>query len=125
MLATILSELNHRSEAILVSSVLSNDGLALASVASSASSPAIDEDNLGAMSSALMALGHKTAAELVGDGLGQVLVAGKAGSVLMTQAGPEAILTVVCKPEAESGAILGHMQRAANDIEALVSARRA
>lgn len=125
MLATILSELNHSSAAIMASSVLSNDGLALASVLSGPHSHDIDEDNLGAMSSALMVLGHKTATELVGNDLEQLLIMGKSGSVLMTRAGPEVILTVVCNPEAESDTILSHMRRAASDIEALVATCRA
>ncbi len=123
MLSSILCKLNQASEAILASSVLTKDGLALASALSKAPPSGLDEDTLVAMSSALVALGHKAADSLVGGQFGRVLVEGKAGSLLMTEAGPEAILTVVFMPEAEAGAVFSHMRRASGEIAALVSTR--
>lgn len=122
MLTSILSELNGASEAILASSVLSSDGLALASVLPGSTPSRIDEDTMGAMGSALMALGQKATMDLVGAGLDRVLVTGKAGSLLMTQAGPEMILAVVFKADTEAGAIFSHVRRAANDIQACAEA---
>jgi predicted regulator of Ras-like GTPase activity (Roadblock/LC7/MglB family) len=124
MLSTILSELNGASKAIMASSVLSTDGMALASLLPESPPPGLSEDNFVALSSALMALGRKAAMDLAADSLERVHVAGKAGSVLITQAGPEAILSVVFSPDAETGMIASHMQRAANDIKALVAGDR-
>lgn len=123
MLSSILCKLNQASEAILASSVLTKDGLALASALSTAPPSGLDEDTLSAMSSALVALGHKASEDLVGGPFDRVLIEGKAGSLIMTPAGPEAILTVVFTSEAEAGAVFLCMQRASGEIAALVSNR--
>jgi predicted regulator of Ras-like GTPase activity (Roadblock/LC7/MglB family) len=121
MLTTILNELNQSSAAIVASTVLSNDGLTLASVFSDERLPDLDEDILGAMSSALVSLGRKTAEELVGDQLDLVLVEARTGSMLMTHAGSQAILAVVFKAEVNAEAIYGHMRTAARHIEILIA----
>lgn len=123
MLSSILCELNQASEAILASSVLTRDGLALASALSKTQPSGLDEDTLSAMSSALVALGHKASEGLVGGPFDRMLVEGKAGSLLMTHAGPEAILTVVFRSDAEAGTVFSCMQRASGEIAALVSRR--
>ncbi|MGZ8216777.1 roadblock/LC7 domain-containing protein [Methylomagnum sp.] len=121
MLLSILNELNDTSDSILASSVLSNDGLTLASAFLKSQPLGLDEDNIGAMSCGLMALSRNALGDLTADGVEQILVTGKAGSMLMTQAGSEAILTVVIKPEAEAGSVLCNMRQAADVIGMLVS----
>ena len=108
MLTTIMNELNQSSAAIVASTVLSNDGLTLASVFSDERLPDLDEDILGAMSSALVSLGRKTAEELVGDQLDLVLVEARTGSMLMTHAGSQAILAVVFKAEVNGSHLWPH-----------------
>jgi hypothetical protein len=121
MLLSILNELNGTSDGILASSVFSNDGLTLASAFPEAQALDLNEDNIGAMSSGLMALGRNALGDLAHDGVEQVLITGKTGSMLMTQAGSRAILTVMMKPETEAGSVFPEVRRIADVIGMLVS----
>lgn len=121
MLLSILNELNGTSDSILASSVFSNDGLTLASASPKAQALDLNEDNIGAMSSGLMALGRNALGDLTDDSVEQVLITGKTGSMLMTQAGSKAILTVMIKPEVEAGSVFPEVRRVADVIGMLVS----
>ncbi|MBV1889008.1 MAG: roadblock/LC7 domain-containing protein, partial [Proteobacteria bacterium] len=90
MLTSVLSELNGTSADIDASAVISTDGLTIASMLPQD----MDEDRVGAMSAAMLSLGDRTAEELGRGQLDQVLVKGDKGFVLMTHAGPDAVVTV-------------------------------
>ena len=117
MLATVLSELNGSSADIEASAVISTDGLMMA-----AQLPAgMDEDRVGAMSAAMLSLGDRTARELGrGTTLEQVLIKGEKGFVLMTHAGPNAVLTVLAKPIAKLGLIFLDVKRAAGSLSGIL-----
>jgi predicted regulator of Ras-like GTPase activity (Roadblock/LC7/MglB family) len=119
LLMSILGELNGSSDDIFASSVLSSDGLTVATALAGAPPQDLDEDKLGAMGAAMLALGHRAAIDLVGSGLDQVLVTGQGGCILITHAGPDLVLAVLARSGTASGMIFSDMQRAANDIEAL------
>lgn len=112
VLSSILSDLNGSSADIEASAVISTDGLVMASLLASG----MDEDRVGAMSAAMLALGDRTASELARGELEQVLVRGDKGYILMTHAGPEAVLTVVTKASAKLGLIFLDVKRAAEAI---------
>jgi predicted regulator of Ras-like GTPase activity (Roadblock/LC7/MglB family) len=112
LLNSILNELNGSTADIEASAVLSTDGLMMA-----AQLPAsMDEDRVGAMSAAMLSLGDRTSRELVRGELEQVLVKGAKGYVLMTHAGPDAVLTVLTKSNARLGLIFLDVKRAADSI---------
>ncbi len=116
MLSSILSELNGTSADIAASRVISTDGLMMA-----AELPAsMDEDRVGAMSAAMLSLGDRTAQELARGTLEQVLIKGENGYVVMTHAGPEAVVTVIAKPNAKLGLIFLDIKRAAESIASLI-----
>ncbi len=116
MMNAILSELNGTSADIEASGVISTDGLMMASLL-----PAeLDEDRVGAMSAAMLSLGGRTAQELSRGSLEQVLIKGAQGYVLMTSAGPEAVVTVMAKPKAKLGLIFLDIKRAAEGISKLL-----
>ncbi|HHA19402.1 MAG: hypothetical protein DRQ39_09695 [Gammaproteobacteria bacterium] len=116
MLSSILSELNGTSADIEASGVISTDGLMMA-----AELPAsMDEDRVGAMSAAMLSLGDRTAQELARGTLEQVLIKGENGYVVMTHAGPEAVVTVIAKPNAKLGLIFLDIKRAAESIASLI-----
>ena len=72
VLNSILNDLNGTSADIEASAVISTDGLMIASML-----PAeLDEDRVGAMSAAILALGDRSAAELARGELEQVLIKG-------------------------------------------------
>ena len=52
--------------------------------------------------------------------LEQVLVKGHKGYVLMTHAGPDAVLTALCKPNARLGLIFLDVKRAADAISKVI-----
>jgi predicted regulator of Ras-like GTPase activity (Roadblock/LC7/MglB family) len=97
ILTSILDELNSSSSDIEASAVISVDGLTMAS----AISAGFNEDRIGAISAAILALGTQTAQELIIGKLEQVLIMGAKGYVLMVYAGNETILTVLVKPDAK------------------------
>ena len=108
-LSAVLNELNGTSADIEASAVVSTDGLMIAAMLPQG----LDEDRVGAMSAAILALGDRTAGELVRGQLEQVLIKGDSGYVLMTHAGENAVLTVLAKPEARLGLIFLDVKRAA------------
>jgi hypothetical protein len=112
LLNSILGELNGSTADIEASAVLSIDGLMMASMLPSG----MDEDRVGAMSAAMLSLGDRTARELARGDLEQVLVKGHKGYVLLTHAGNDAVLTVLCKPNARLGLIFLDVKRAAEGI---------
>ncbi len=112
MINSILSELNGSSADIEASAVLSTDGLMMDSLLPAG----MDEDRVGAMSAAMLSLGDRTSEELERGKLEQVLIKGDKGFILMTYAGPDAVVTVLTKPEARLGLIFLDVKRAADGI---------
>ena len=112
LLNSILSELNGSTADIEASAVLSTDGLMMASLLPAS----MDEDRVGAMSAAMLSLGDRTARELARGSLDQVLIKGEKGYVLMVQAGADAVLTVMAKPNAKLGLVFLDVRRAADAI---------
>jgi predicted regulator of Ras-like GTPase activity (Roadblock/LC7/MglB family) len=80
----------------------------------------MDEDRIGAMSAALLSLGERTARELVRGKLARVLIQGEHGYVIMSAAGPEAVLTVLAKSNAKLGLIFLDIKRAAETMSKLI-----
>ena len=116
VMTSILSELNGSTADIGASAVLSTDGLMMASMLPAG----MDEDRVGAMSAAMLSLGDRTARELARGELEQVLIKGGKGYVLMTYAGPDAVLTARCKPNARLGLIFLDIKRAADAISKVI-----
>lgn len=116
MINSILSDLNGSSADIEASAVLSTDGLMMDSLLPAG----MDEDRVGAMSAAMLSLGDRTSIELERGKLEQVLIKGDKGFILMTYAGPDAVVTVLTKPEARLGLIFLDVKRAANAIEKIL-----
>ncbi|OUS15089.1 hypothetical protein A9Q88_10960 [Gammaproteobacteria bacterium 50_400_T64] len=116
MLTSILSELNGTSADIDASAVISTDGLTIASMLPQE----MDEDRVGAMSAAMLSLGDRSAEELGRGKLDQVLIKGDKGFVLMTYAGPDAVVTVLAKPKAKLGLIFLDVKRAAESISEML-----
>ncbi len=115
-IAAILADLNGSSGDIEASAVVSRDGLMMASLLPGN----VEEDRVAAMSAALLALGERTARELERGVLDQMLIHGKEGYVIMRDAGPEAVLTVLTKKEAKLGLVFLDVSRAAKELEKLL-----
>lgn len=116
LLTAVLTDLNGSSTDIEASAVISADGLMMASLLP----PGFEEDRIGAMSAAILALGGRTAQELERGQLEQVLIKGDSGYVLLTQAGLDAVLAVMTRATARLGLIFLDVRRAAEKLAKVI-----
>ncbi len=115
-LNAILASLSASSGDIEACAVVSADGLMMAS-----NFPAgLDEDRMGAMAAALLAMGERTSRELNRGDLDQVFVRGKNGLVVMMNAGNEGVLIALCSRNAKLGLVFLDMQRSAQEIAKVI-----
>lgn len=105
----VLAELVGQVPEILAASVVSFDGLPMAS----ALPPAMDEDRVAAMSAALLSLGERASEGLGRGALSQVYVEGENGTVFLISADDEAVLVAVAVKGAKVGLMLFEVRRAA------------
>jgi predicted regulator of Ras-like GTPase activity (Roadblock/LC7/MglB family) len=111
-LADALEQLMQESVDVEASALVSLDGFIIAS----ALPQGMQEDRVGAMSAAILALGERAAAELGRGQLTQVFIEGAEGYVLLVAAGGRAVLTVLARKEAKLGLVLYDMREAADTI---------
>lgn len=104
------------SPEIEASAPVSADGLIIAS----ALPPEVEEDQVSAMSAAMLSLGERIAIELQRGGLEQMYIRGTNGFAILTADGQEAVLTVLARQNAKLGLVFLEMRRAAQDLENLV-----
>ena len=115
-LNTILGSLSASSGDIEACAVVSTDGLMMAS-----NFPAgLDEERMGAMTAALLAMGERTSNELSRGDLEQVYVRGRNGMVIMMGAGHDGVLTALCSKNAKLGLIFLDIKRAAETLSRLI-----
>ncbi|HDJ26410.1 MAG TPA: hypothetical protein ENF34_03755 [Candidatus Bathyarchaeota archaeon] len=96
--------------------VVTPEGLTIAS----ALPPDADEERIAAMCAAAHSTAERICREL-GKGEAQMsLVRGEGGYILVTSAGPSAILMIMTRPEAKLGLLFLEMRRLAKEIEELV-----
>jgi uncharacterized protein len=112
----ILIELVGQVPEIEAASVVSFDGLAMAS----ALPAGMDEDRVAAMSAALLSLGERAAEGLGRGELSQVYVEGENGNVFLVSADDEAVLVAVSARGAKVGMMLFEIRRAAKALGAVL-----
>jgi uncharacterized protein len=112
----ILTELVGQVPEIEAASVVSFDGLAMAS----ALPDGMDEDRVAAMSAALLSLGERAAEGLGRGELSQVYVEGENGNVFLVSADDEAVLVAVSSRGAKVGMMLFEIRRAAKALGAVL-----
>jgi len=86
---------------INATAAISSDGLVLASVLQDS----VDPDRFAAMSASLLALAERAIIETQRGSLKQLLVEGTSGTLLLVQAGEDAVLAVSTNP----GALIGNV----------------
>lgn len=120
-LANALDDFLAVSADVEAAAVVSSDGLPMASVLP----PYVEEDRLAAMSAALLTLGER-AAEGLGKGeLEQVFIEGAHGHVVLTAAGPDAVLVTVTSRAAKVGLVLFEMRRTSATVAEIMAGRPA
>lgn len=110
----LIDDLRVARPEIEAAAILSGQGLA--QVSSVKPGLDVDVDRLGAMSAAMLALADRTAQALARGELEQAMIKGSMGYVLMTHAGPDAVLTVLCTPDAPLGIVFHDVRFTARSI---------
>ena len=113
----ILRKLNSASGHIEASSVMTRDGISVASVLQDG----VDTDRLGAMCASLLSLADTTAKELRRGNVQQLLLEGENGYILIMHIGNKAVLGVVAHPKAQLGMVLVEARKTAEEILAVLS----
>ena len=115
-LNSVLASLSATSGDIQACAVVSVDGLLMASNFPSG----MDEERVGAMAAALLAMGDRTGQELARGTLQQVFVRGTKGMVVLMAAGADGVLIALCSHTAKLGLIFLDMTRAAEEVAKIV-----
>lgn len=112
-----LSDLQASSSDVEACAVVSEDGLIIASRLPQG----MEEERIAAMSAALLAMGERIAGELKRGDVEQLYVKGKEGYFLSMHAGPNAVLIAMTRKEAKLGLIFFDLNKAATEIETILS----
>ena len=115
-LAVALDTLMAESADVQAAALVSLDGFTMAS----ALPPGMQEDRVGAMSAAILALGERAATELGRGRLSQVFIEGADGYVLLMASGSRSVLTALAGRDAKLGLVLYDMRHAAEAIGEIV-----
>jgi uncharacterized protein len=116
LLVERLRALQDSTPEIVGSSIVSADGLSIASVLA----PPIEEDRVAAMSAAMLSLGERIAVELGRGKLEQVYIRGSEGYAILTAVGPNAVLSIIALPEARLGLLLLELRKVVADLQILL-----
>lgn len=112
-----LTNLKATSADIEACAVVTEDGLIIAS----ALPQGMDEDHVAAISSVMISMGVRICSELNKKELEQLFVKGKEGYIIMSHAGPHAVLVALTRKEAKLGLIFLDMSRAAEALAAIIA----
>jgi predicted regulator of Ras-like GTPase activity (Roadblock/LC7/MglB family) len=112
LIRPILRKLNSSSGQIEASSVMSRDGIGVASVLADG----VDPDRLGAMCASLLSLADTTANELQRGKVNQLLLEGENGYVLIIHVGTKAVLGIVTRKNANLGMVFVEAKKTAEEI---------
>jgi uncharacterized protein len=117
----ILAELVGQVPEIEAASVVSFDGLPMAS----ALPVGMDEDRVAAMSAALLGLGERASEGLGRGELSQIYIEGENGNVFLVSADNEAVLVAVASRGAKVGMMLFEIRHAAKALGAVLRVEHA
>lgn len=119
LIRSLLRNLVAANADIESSAVISTDGLVIATVLHQG----VDSDRFGAMCASLLALAERAADEVGRGRLKQTLVEGEQGSMLLVQAGDEAVLAIAAKTTVNLGRVFLDARRAATKVAELLALR--
>jgi predicted regulator of Ras-like GTPase activity (Roadblock/LC7/MglB family) len=111
----ILNELRNGLPEIEAAVLISSDAMALASDISDEA----DEEMIGALSASVLSMGERAARDLKRGVLEQVYIKGDQGYLLLLHCGPDALLSILVKPEAKLGVVFMEGKRTAEELALL------
>lgn len=112
----VLRALRQGTPEVIGASVVSADGLIVASVLPSE----IDEDLIGGMSASLLGISERIATDLLHSEMEQTYVRSPKGYIVVNAAGPEAVLVVLVAREAKLGLIFLELKRTLAELVKLL-----
>jgi predicted regulator of Ras-like GTPase activity (Roadblock/LC7/MglB family) len=112
----VLRSLRSVSPDIIGSAMVSTDGFIIASLLPSG----VDEELVSGMGAALLGVGERIAAELMGGAMEQTYVRGRLGYVILNAVGTEALLIVLTTPEAKLGLVFLDIKRRVAELAKLI-----
>jgi predicted regulator of Ras-like GTPase activity (Roadblock/LC7/MglB family) len=112
---SILRDLRSGLQEIEAAGLISSDAMALASDISDEA----DEEMIGALSASVLSMGERAARDLKRGVLEQVYIKGDQGYLLLVHCGPDALLSLLVKPEAKLGVVFMEGKRAAEELAKL------
>lgn len=112
---SILRDLRSGLQEIEAAVLISADAMALASDISDEA----DEDMIGALSASVLSMGERAANDLKRGVLEQVYIKGDQGYLLLVHCGPDALLSLLVKPEAKLGVVFMEAKHTAEDLAKL------
>ncbi len=116
-LGGLLRQVQGLTPNIEASAIVSPEGLVLASALPAGT----DEQEIGAMSAAVLTLGERIARELLSGQVRQVYVEGEGtGYVFLTSIGEEAILVTLANPDAKLALVFMDMGRIASEAQKIL-----
>lgn len=107
----ILHNLNQSAD-ILASAIVSTDGLPIATALRND----MDEDRISAMAAAMLALGMRSAQEVLCGNLNHSIIHTDNGYMLLFQATDSVMLTITTTRDAKLGMVLFEAKRALQDL---------
>jgi len=111
-----LRGLNGLSVEIEASAAISGDGFVIASVLADS----VNAERFGAMCASLLALADRAAQEIKLGNLKQVVLVGETGSMLLVQAGSDAVLVVSARAALNLGRLFIDAAKVAEKIRSLM-----
>lgn len=112
---SILRDLRSGLQEVEAAVLISSDAMALASDITDEA----DEDMIGALSASVLSMGERAAQDLKRGVLEQVYIKGDQGYLLLVHCGPDALLSLLVKPEAKLGVVFMEAKRTAEDLAKL------
>jgi uncharacterized protein len=112
----VLRSLRSVSPDIVGSAMVSTDGFIIASLLPSE----VDEELVSGMAAALLGVGERIAAELMGGTMEQTYVRGRLGYVILNAVGTEALLIVLTTPDAKLGLVFLDVKRRVQELARLL-----
>jgi uncharacterized protein len=112
----VLRSLRSVSPDIVGSAMVSTDGFIIASLLPSE----VDEELVSGMAAALLGVGERIAAELMGGSMEQTYVKGRLGYVILNAVGKEALLIVLTTPDAKLGLVFLDVRRRVQELARLL-----
>ena len=112
----LLETISAENDEIQGSTIVSTQGLPIVSLLEKGANDGI----ISAMSAAIQSVGVRAAEELKRGKLKRILLEGDQGTMIMTAAGPNAILVTLAQKDASLGVIFMLMESLANKIAAIL-----